>query len=293
MSARRIVAAAVAGGVAGLFALAPPASADVSGPCTASLAGVDAAGRSASDPDAAIDVGPDDVIDVAVVASQPIGPYSVQLEFAGFRWTVAADETGDTSWTKAVEVADYSRFGVGLYRVHAVSGGAAPCDGAVLVRVTGSPFGTVAGWAALAVTAIGVGATVAAARPPRRTPTASMVLGGLGGLGAIALAQQLALLYPTRTVTLIGVAAGIAAPLAAGRLAGTPPGTAAPTGGTVPAPLDLPHGPPGGPLDLPHGPPGGPLDLPHGPPGGPLDPPQGPRHADTGQSPADDLRYRR
>jgi len=243
---------------------AAPAAADVSGPCTGSIAGVDAASRSATDPDDAIDVDADDTVTVVVDAPQPLDEYEIRLSFAGFSWTVATGSTDGASWTRTVEVSKYSRFGVGLYQVHAVStGDGEPCEGAVLVRVGGSPFATVAGWVALGFTALGVGATAAAARPGRRrVPAGAMALGALGGLGAIALAQQFAVAYPTRTLAVVGILAGIAAPLVGAQIASAVGGSAA--GASHPgAPTDLPQGPLGD-SDLPRGPVGD-SDLPQGP----------------------------
>ena len=151
-----VVAAALAGGVLTLL-WAPPAGADTEGPCTATVDGQDVSGRSASDPDDAIEVDADAVVDVQATSAQDIGSYAVEMEFAGFSWEVASDEANGTSWQKTVEVKDYSRFGVGLYKVRAVSGGAVPCVGEVLVKVTGkSLFATPAGLAGLALAGGGV-----------------------------------------------------------------------------------------------------------------------------------------
>ena len=142
---------------------ATAAGAVVSGPCTGTIKGVDVAPLSASDPKDAIEVGGKEDVVVGATSQQQIERYKVQLEFAGIRWTVGKGTTADTSWSKTVNVSDYARYGVGLYRVHGVSEGAAACDGAALVKVGGSPLGTVAGLAGLALGGIGAATAATAA----------------------------------------------------------------------------------------------------------------------------------
>src|SRR4051812_30631061 len=140
--------------VGGLMVLtAAPASAAVTGPCESTVAGHRVRPLSETDPDDAIDVGSDDVVKVAATASSPITSYDVEMEYAGFTWRVAKGDTNGTSWQRDVKVADYARFGVGLYKVRAVSHGV-DCTGAALIRITGrSPLTTVAGGGAAAVAA--------------------------------------------------------------------------------------------------------------------------------------------
>ncbi|MCU1398577.1 MAG: hypothetical protein JWN62_1686 [Acidimicrobiales bacterium] len=215
---RRATSIAVATIAAVAFALpgAAPAAATSSGPCTGSANGIDVSTRSASDPDDAIRVGPHDVLDIAVTSAEPIGHYEIQLGFAGINWTVSEGDADGTSWTKEVSVGDYSRFGVGLYAVHVVSGGSSPCTGSALIQITGSPFSSVAGWVLLAATGAGLGAVaMTASRRGHGFPKAPTALGALGGLGAVGLVQQFAVAAPTRPVVLIGVAAGAALPFIA------------------------------------------------------------------------------
>jgi putative membrane protein insertion efficiency factor len=156
--------------VVGLPMLVGSAFAQVSGPCTATLAGVDAA--TASTPEDAVEVGYDEVAVVAgTMTSGPVS-YDIQLEFAGFRWTAASGEASGNTWSDEVNIADYATHGVGLYKVHAESTNAAgeTCTVDGYVDVTGkSPFTTTAGIAG--TTALGGGvalvgvASLRAAKP--------------------------------------------------------------------------------------------------------------------------------
>ncbi|MCU1391300.1 MAG: hypothetical protein JWL72_4638 [Ilumatobacteraceae bacterium] len=195
---------------------AAPASATSSGPCRGTVNAIDVSSRSVSNPDDAIRVGAHDVLDIVVTSAEPIGHYEVQLAFAGIDWTVAEGDADGTSWSKEVSVGDYSRFGVGLYAVHVVSGGSSPCSGGVLIRIAGSPFSSIAGWVLLAATGAGIGAVaMTASRRGRGFPKGPTALGAVGGLGAVGLVQQFALAAPTRPVVLIGVALGAVLPLIA------------------------------------------------------------------------------
>ena len=151
--------AAVALTVSGMAVLvsAGAAGAEVSEGCEATLAGEDVGSRSSTDIDDAIEVGAKDVVEVGGTSDAPIDGYRVEMEFAGFSWEVAADDTEGNSWSDEVDVADYARFGVGLYKVRAVTTGDGACSGAVLVEITGkSPLTTAAGIGALVVGAGGL-----------------------------------------------------------------------------------------------------------------------------------------
>ena len=125
--------------VAGVLALAGAAAlAEVDGPCTATLAGVDVATRSSSNAKQAIVVGENDQIQATMAAQAGLSSHRIQLEFAGFRWTVSEDtDNGAAQAVESVNVADYARYGAGLYKVvgsaDLVNGQS--CTGAVLVRV--------------------------------------------------------------------------------------------------------------------------------------------------------------
>jgi hypothetical protein len=161
------LAAAVAAGttviVGMIVAGASAAGAVVSGPCRATIAGEDVASRSASDPDDAIDVSSDQDLVVSAESSGEIDAYRIEMSLAGRRWTVASGDASGNSWSKTVAVKEYARV-PGLYRVHAVSEGAAACEGTVLVNVDGNPLGSIAGWAGIGLTGAGVAGALAALR---------------------------------------------------------------------------------------------------------------------------------
>jgi len=222
-----------------------PVPTETTGPCTASFAGVDIADRSATDPDDAIEVEPDDKVVVTVSAPTAVGHYSIELGFAGFYWTVAEDDTDDAQWERTVNVDDYAWLGGGLYQIRAVSDGDVPCTGSVLVLVGGSPFTTLGGWVALVLTGAGIVAAVIALRKPRAgAPIGGIVLGALGGLGVVLLLQQFGQAFPTRVVVVTGVLGGAAIVLiahligrsTAGKVVAGVAGSAAPTQSPAPAP---------------------------------------------------------
>jgi hypothetical protein len=162
---------AFAGGVA-LWLLAAPAAAQVSGPCSVTLNGVDA--NQASTPQTAIEVDYQDRATILVQSSSSITSHRVLLEFAGFRWTASSGTDTGTSWQGAVDIAKYATYGVGLYKVVGESSGPGACSGAAFVKVTGkNPLGTVAGAGAAAATALGVVGVAAVAVASAREVSAA------------------------------------------------------------------------------------------------------------------------
>lgn len=151
--------------------LAGAASAEVVGGCSASLKGVDIAGRSSTKAGDAIDVDYREQLVARSTAPAPITGYKIQLEFGGFRWTVARGTSSGNTWQREVAVGDYASHGVGLYKVIGTSTGPGACTGAALVNVKGkSPLSTTAGLAGAALTgvgALGLAATAVRAMSPR------------------------------------------------------------------------------------------------------------------------------
>jgi hypothetical protein len=149
-------AATVALTLTTLPVLALLASADVNGDCSATINGVDVKGLSSSDVGDAIEVKEHTAVPVTMQSAEGITHLRVQLEFAGFRWTVRDEPTSGTSWQNSVPVDKYAKYGVGLYKVIGQSEGpGGTCSGSALVRVLGNPLTTVAGAAAAGITALG------------------------------------------------------------------------------------------------------------------------------------------
>lgn len=160
--------AVVLGGIVAPVAV-PRAPAQVTGGCTATIAGQDVgAARSAR---SAIEVGVDDTVTVSGTAPGPITGYEVYLSFGGVRFPAAEGEVtdGSTSYSTDVDIGDYARYGVGLYRVEAETTGTA-CSTWAYVNVTGRfPLFTVAGAAGATMAAAGLFGMIRAGL--RRAPT--------------------------------------------------------------------------------------------------------------------------
>lgn len=140
---RALAAAAVV--AAALVAVPPPAGAQVTGGCSATVAGQDA--NAAHNVRHAVTVSENDTIVVTGTAPGPITGYTVYLTFGPARFRVAGETVSDgrTTWTSTVNVKDYARYGVGLYRVEGDTSGTV-CSGWAYVKVTGPfPLFTVAG----------------------------------------------------------------------------------------------------------------------------------------------------
>ena len=151
---------------------AGPAGSQITGGCSATIDGRDVdAARSVR---SAIEVGADDTIVVSGQAPGPITGYDLYLAFAGIRFPAASGsvDSGDTSYTRTVDIADYAAYGVGLYRVEGETTGT-PCSAWGYVKVTGRfPLFTAAGAAGAVMTAAGAaGIVLSRPRRPKGAPT--------------------------------------------------------------------------------------------------------------------------
>jgi hypothetical protein len=160
-------------GVGGFFLaltlFAQPASAMT---CSATANGSDV--KAHQSPRTPLKVRHDQNVHLAVVADTSTGAnqqqtaYEVKLEFAGQQWTVASGAENSNRWSNDVKVAKYATYGVGLYKVVAISQDSFGnnCFARVYVRVTGkSPLSTTAGEVAAGAAGVGVaGALVAGTR---------------------------------------------------------------------------------------------------------------------------------
>jgi hypothetical protein len=146
-----IVMAVVVAGTA-FFTSTRSAHADIEGPCSASIAGVDVAGLDPNDPGDAIDVDYEDDVVVSMSSSEGFRSHTIELEFArylnGDATVEDREDAGETSFTKTVDVSDWAWAGVGLYKVKgkATLTDGTTCKGAALIDVGGRhPLITIAG----------------------------------------------------------------------------------------------------------------------------------------------------
>lgn len=203
------------------LSLSPAAAAEIEGPCQASIAGQSVAARDTGPRGEPIEVREKARVEVSMTSTRPTTRLRVELEFGGLRWTVHDAPTEGTTWTRVVNVADYSKYGVGLYKVVGTSEGQGfTCEGAALVDVQGSPLSTpaaIAGLVAAIVGAIGVLSLMFRRRASGAAPFMGAFFGLLLGVGAGVLLQQFSILYPTALVAvgllgggiLLGVLSGI------------------------------------------------------------------------------------
>jgi hypothetical protein len=200
--------------VLGLLVLASEAGATVGGPCTVRIAGEDIGPREVGATSDPIVVSSERPVSVIMTSERPLERLTVELEFAGIRWTVHDRPSTGTSWASEVPVDDYASYGLGLYKVIGSSEGAGfTCEGAALIEVAGddelSPLATPVGLAGLALAILGAfGCLAIAVRVGQRRTSSifGLVFGALFGLGIVVLLQQFSAVYPT-----VGVAGGLIA----------------------------------------------------------------------------------
>jgi hypothetical protein len=243
----RVVLGAVVAAVCSIALTASPASAGLSGPCTATIGGKNVADLETGPTSTPVKVKENDRVIVTMSSSRQMNHLEITLNFAGSGVTVKDKDISSNSWAESVPVDDYAKWGVGLYLIEGVGTGTGfSCTGDALVEVEGSPFGTFAGWIALGVAILGVlGVVVMTLGALRGTlgRLAAVLIGGIAGLlagaGVGVLLQQFAVVYPTRNVAWaelgIGILVGIVAPLLAGLAGGTGSAAPMPQG---PAPAD-------------------------------------------------------
>ncbi len=206
---------AVAAVLATAAIAAPSALADISGPCSASIAGQNVKGRGTGAFSNAITVANDAVVPVTMSANGQISQLKIQIEFAGTRWTVRDKPSHGTSWSSDVKVKDYAKYGVGLYKVIGSSSGGVSCSGSALVKVKGDPLSTVAGIVGLVAALAGLGGIGAAVAMTMRAGTLGFgktvfgaVFGLIAGLGLAVLAQEYAVMFPTLGAAIATVGLG-------------------------------------------------------------------------------------
>jgi len=194
--------------------VASSAAADISGPCTASIAGQNVKGRGTGAFSKPITVEKNSVVPVTMSSAGQITHLKIQISFAGMSWTVRDKASHGTSWASSVNVKKYAKYGVGLYKVTGSSGGV-NCSGTALVKVKGNPLSTVAGIVGLVAALAGLGGIGAAVALTMRAGTMGFgrtvfgaLFGLIAGLGLAVLAQQYSVMYPTMGAAIASVGIG-------------------------------------------------------------------------------------
>jgi hypothetical protein len=199
--------------------VAPQAAlAEIEGPCQATVAGQNVATADTSATGEPIKVREEARVPVTMTSQRPITNLRVEIEFGGIGWAVHDEPTEGTSWARTVDIGDYSKYGVGLYKIVGTSSGQGfSCTGAALVEVDGSPLTTIAGLAGVGLAVVGgLGLLWVLFRGPGGAPAWGVVLGLLLGVGVGVLLQQFSIVYPTMIVALIAVGGGAALGLVLG-----------------------------------------------------------------------------
>jgi len=171
-----LIVCASALGLAWALASVRTASAEITGPCGATLNGVDVAGVNSGSRSDDIAVSEHGTVPIVMTSATGFRSHKIQLEFAGRRWTVSNQkDDGSKTFSDSVNVDDYATYGVGLYKVVGVATltDGSKCSGAATVDVGGNPLATVAGAVAVATVAVGTIGAVA---------TGAGSVGALGGL---------------------------------------------------------------------------------------------------------------
>ncbi len=96
--------------VSGLFIVVSPLSAQGATSCSASINGIAVDGGT-------IEVPKDSEAIIEVVAPKGAAQNFVYLEFFDKRWEVASARSEGGEWSETLDVSDYARWGVGLYKV--------------------------------------------------------------------------------------------------------------------------------------------------------------------------------
>jgi hypothetical protein len=254
------IAAALLLGVSAILALAQPAGAQATGPCTVIVDGQRL--EAAESPQLAIPVAADAVVAVLGQSLVPVTRADISVSVWPLSWTVT-EESGAAidHWGGSLSVAEYARFGSGLYEITATTD---VCSVHGWVNVTGqSPLETVAGLVSLGIIAIGVITALGAILTGGRSHGVLAVVGGVvTGIGLLLFAQQAGITGITPTSAILwtavpGAISGVLNQVVGGlsqAASGAAPATAGPaTGGAATA--QPPPSPPPAPQPEPPAPP--------------------------------------
>lgn len=134
---------------------------DVSEECTATINGVDV--YELNTPGNALEVYPDELVRVLFYAPEPIESYQIKIYFIDIApfWTISETYNGvDTYFEEDVEVANYAKHGVGLYKVVAsadlASGDTCSVDAVYIRVIAGSWMDTTVGYITLPILIVGL-----------------------------------------------------------------------------------------------------------------------------------------
>src|SRR5262245_9369664 len=108
---RSAAAAAVALAAACFAAMPAPAAAEITGPCTASIAGQSITDRGTGATSDPIVVDGESPVIVTMGSSRPMTHLKVMLSFAGLDRAVKEEETTSSAWAESVPVDDYATYG--------------------------------------------------------------------------------------------------------------------------------------------------------------------------------------
>jgi hypothetical protein len=202
------------------LAAAPEALATIEGPCEATVAGEDVVGRDTFAKSDAISVPQTGGVPVTITAERPLDNLKLEIEFAGFKYTVLDEPTTVRQSTGVVPVDDYAKYGIGLYKiVGTATGDGFTCEATALVDVQGNPLETAAGAIAVGMVVVG-GLGVFSFLLRGGHPGLAMLLASFLGLilasGIAVLLQEYGLFYPTRVASILVLAGGVAVGFLAG-----------------------------------------------------------------------------
>ena len=237
-------------GTAAALFFATPVGAQTTGDCIVLVNGLSLA--EADGPERAI---PIDADSAAFVTGQSIRPVTRTAVSIGV-WpasVIVADEASapTTDWVGSLPVADYARFGSGLYEITATTD---VCQVHGWVNVTGqSPLQTPAGLMSVGIVVVGLLIALRAILTAGRGNTWLAIVGGVvTGIGLLLFAQQAGVTGITPTSAILwtvvpGAISGVLNQVVGGlsqTAPGTAPGSAGPAPGGVPTSAPPAPGPP-------------------------------------------------
>jgi hypothetical protein len=199
------------------------------GRCALLVEGVDA--TSVDTPQSALEVGQLEPLNLTVETTAAAENPEIQVEMAGLRWSLSQPVPREGGWEGMIQLQEFAWAGVGLYKVIARNTGPGACFAFAFIDVGGRPpLSTVAGGLGVAATLVGLllimAVTVMVTRERRALADKAWTEGRVrwrpwvspvaivGGLmlvgGLLLLLQQFAVVYPTPTIALVAVLAGVA-----------------------------------------------------------------------------------